>query len=199
MPVESLQSKRLHVKIDGRLCPDISVALLDWILTERPARTMTGELEVAYTDAAAIAVDSLRLGASIGLTLASEPVFDGWVTTLEGRVGHADLPSVVLHLRGQRVSDPSSIDSVPLVMRVGAEVLRARVRQEGSPVVLHMSAEITEDFATGAGAVRTEQVVDLVGMGPLFDGPFQMQQVALRCDQTRGLVVEVLGSGDRNV
>jgi hypothetical protein len=78
-------------------------------------------------------------------------------------------------------------------LRIGIDILQAQVRQERSPVVFRLSAETTGDFATGSAAMRVGTVVGLVGMGPLFDGPFQLEQVALRYDETRGLSVAVTG------
>ncbi|HWZ71084.1 MAG TPA: hypothetical protein VN326_06345 [Casimicrobiaceae bacterium] len=193
MPTAFPNSSRLSLTIDGRPSPDIAAALLRWELGERPKDTVNGELEVSSAGAAASAIGSLRLGASIGLTLASERVFDGQLLALEGRVSASDVPSVILQLKGTRPPEIRQAGSLPPALRIGIDILQAQVRQERSPVVFRLSAETTGDFATGSAAMRVGTVVGLVGMGPLFDGPFQLERVALRYDETRGLSVAVTG------
>jgi len=193
MPTAFPNSSRLSLTIDGRPSPDIAAALLRWELAERPKDTVNGELEVSSAGAAASALGSLRLGASIGLTLASERVFDGQLLALEGRVSASDAPSVILQLKGTRPPEIRQPGSLPPALRIGIDILQAQVRQERSPVIFRLSAETTGDFATGSAAMRVGTVVGLVGMGPLFDGPFQLEQVALRYDETRGLSVAVTG------
>jgi hypothetical protein len=187
-----LGSQRLDLIVDGNPSPDMSAALLRWELVEQPKDAVTGELEVASTGTAASAIGSLQLGISISASLVSERVFDGQLVALEGRVSGSDTQSVVLHVRGSRPPEAPAA-SIPPALRVGLEVLQAHIRHELSPTGFRMSAEVIADIATGPGAVRVGSVAGLVGMGPLFDGLFQLRQVTLRYDQTRGLHVALTG------
>lgn len=188
-----LASQRLDLFVDGHPSAELAAALLRWELVEQAKDAVTGELEVACAGAAASATGSLRQGISISATLASERVFDGEVVALEGRVGSSGTQSVVMYVRGTRPPGASQATAVRSALRVGAEVLQTQVRQDILSTGVGMSAEVVGDLATGPGAVRVGAVAELVGMGPLFDGPFELRQVALRCDTNRGLHVALTG------
>jgi len=193
MSPPELSGRRLDLIVDGQPSPDMSAALLRWELVEQRKAAVTGELEVACSGTAASAIGSLRLGISISASLASERVFDGQLVALVGRVSSSDPQSVVLHVRGSRPPKASQAASDPPALRVGFEIMQAEVQHELSPTGFRISADVIADLATGPRAVRVGTVAGLVGMGPLFDGPFQLRQVSLRYDQTRGLHVALTG------
>jgi len=187
--------QRVALVIDGHAEPVLSASLLRWELTEAPQCRVSGTLEIGVSDFSQRADEGNfkpSLGATVEMLWGSEQLFTGVVAGLTGKASGVGSPSVVLRVDGTRSPAPAGIARTLLV---GAEVERAELCCETDAATSQLIAGANGDVAVGPDGLRPGSVAVIRGVGEVFDGPFQIQQVHLRFDGERGMHAVLHGSG----
>lgn len=181
--------------VDGTTQPGLTQALLRWHLTERSRQAVAGEAELddaggAWGDGAV-----LRVGAALTLMLGDETLLDGRVTALERRVAEGAAPTLAAVLAGRRPRAPAPpAGAAPPVLRVGVHLLQAQARRAAPTAPVQLVATLVDArWATGSQALRVGALVQVEGLGALFDGAFRLQEVVLRGEPATGLRVALAG------
>lgn len=207
MPTPPLPPSRPQLLVDGLAVPALDDALLRLVQTERHGGSSSCEIELANWGRTADGSPGylwsdgglLRPGTALAVQLGATTRFAGRVQSLQLRCLPMVLPSLVLRCGGGRTATPPPASAAP-ALRWGAELLQleSRIDKTGTRqpqtglagAAAQARGVLAGSACMGPAAPRAGSAVDLLGIGPLFEGRYTVQTLTLRFDLAEGLRAE---------